>query len=163
MICNHAAFHNELQGEGILELNQNCLLSIKNIQLDEHKIYEDLSNEILIPKINHSALIKFHSEQLKINKHEFIQSNFTELRQMLADTRNFSIHKLNQHDVHHYFLIYIFVILFIVFAVVILVKYKAIKLRFPIPAPRRIPMPTISGRENVAIQNESQHIYALPT
>lgn len=161
-VCNHAAFHDELQGEGVLSLNQNCMLIIRDIQLDAHRDIEEPSGEILVPSFNHSALIKFHSNKLKLDNHDFVQSNFTELRNMMIDAKNFSINKLNQHAIHHS-INYIFVIICIACIIYIYVKYQPIKIRAPIPAVRRISMPTLAGRENVAVSNESSNVYATAT
>lgn len=168
-VCDDSAFYDELQGEGIIELNQNCVLSIQNIQLEAHRIINDATHEIIVPRLNHSSLLEFHSNQLELSKHDFVHSNFTELKNMLSNIKEGSLYKLNHHDVHHYSITYVLVILFIIYAIYMSIKYRAIRGRIPnqsvralpsvpsepsvpIPAVRRISMPNLSGRENVEMQ-----------
>lgn len=108
--CNNKAIYDDLQGEGISELSQNCVLSIKNIQLDANRIIEDAENEVIVPRIDHSVLMDIHSNKLELSKQNFIESNFTQLREMLINVRENSIHKLNHHDIHHYSIVYFIIV-----------------------------------------------------
>lgn len=168
--CDNEAIHDELQGEGILELNQKCTLSIKNIQLDSNRVFDESDNEIIVPKVDHSVLLEIQSNDLDYSKHDFIQSNFTELRDMLKDAGKNHIHNLNRHDIHHYSAVYLIITLgLIYFGIKIIIKNKERipnvlnQSNAPVPAVRRIPMPTLSGRENVAMQNIEETLYASAT
>lgn len=95
-ICDNSAFYDELQGEGIIELNQNFVLSIQNVQLEAHRIISDAIHAIIVPRLNHSSLLEFHSKRLELSKHDFIGSNFTELKNMLENDKKGLLHKLNR-------------------------------------------------------------------
>lgn len=58
IVCDSLAFNDELQGEGILELNANCMIRNEHVQLDAHMVINGKPNEIVIPRINHIALLE---------------------------------------------------------------------------------------------------------
>lgn len=115
--------------------------------------------EIVIPLIDHTSLIMNHLTT-KIEFDKYVQSNFSEIDNRLHEIKNNlklpDIHPPNFHDAHHYSVTYALVISLVVCFVIIWRKFGAIQapaVRAILPnvlADRRITMPTIFVRENVA-------------
>lgn len=158
VICGEIVLHPELEGEGIISINDKCRLKTLNSEqeiLTKFNI-DDKSREIILPKFPHFVVpdAKFKidtddDEELEISTNNY---NFTQLFVMLNETKlNTKLpNELNVHDIHHYTTLYLIVIVMIVFiswyCITTKIKRKQRNvIEIPIPAPRRmVSMPDIS-------------------
>lgn len=138
-----------------MTLNSNCVIQGNNFQLEPKRLFSSNNSEILIPSINHTALIMNYSSD-KIGFHEYVRSNFSAIDRQLGEIKKNSVlphSKLpNVHDIHHYIMTYIIIFCVIVcfcFAWRKLNKLQSQAIQSFIPN-RRISMPVLFARENVA-------------
>lgn len=152
VICNEVVNHEQLSGEGILELSPRCYL--KNINFQLHANLE-LNNapQITIPKLKFENNSDWGVQSINLEENSkfnvtFLAHNFREIENRLNATRdNLHLNSVNAHDVHHYTLIYSCMI----GIMVLLFYYRKAR-----PG-KLIPMPSIifPGPQNV---DDSQHI-----
>lgn len=93
------------------------MLSVKNVQLEAHHVFDGSSKEIIVRRLNHSSLLEFHSDKLEVSRHDYVRANVTEMKKMLATIREGSLYNINHHDIHHYSVTYILVVLFVMYAI----------------------------------------------
>lgn len=152
IVCDGFTMNDELLGEGILNLNENCIIRDNYFQIDSHKTLSSNAMEIIVPKISHSLMNELHFKTLANMTHQSLQRNITILENKLDEIREgFTLNQeLNGHDIHHYSLAYISIVS-LTTAAILYLRYR-IKNKKPIPAPRRISMPSIElGAENVSV------------
>lgn len=155
IICGPIVSHELLSGEGILTLDPNCVIQTQYFQLEPKHIFSSNNSEILIPSINHSDLILSHSTDI-IGFHEYVRSNFTAIEQQIEEIKKNSqlphAKLTNVHDMHHYVMTYVIIICVIVCGFFIWRKLNSLPVQAiqSLLANRRISMPVLFARENVA-------------
>lgn len=141
IICLNAVVHEELAGEGILELNSRCTLRNTQIKLQASCIINEKSLDIRIPIFS-----EFSTGSLtnKINGYKhvsdqnisdiLIPNDFTMLENTLNITKhNSHLKKLDTHDVHHYVTIYICIFSIVILFCLYICKNRIYMSRLSLP------------------------------
>lgn len=152
IICNNIIYHDELNGEGILDLKQGCIMKNHEFQLETKQTFSNNQFEILIPTINHSILVQTHDTEY-VNVHEYVQSNFSFIHDKLSEIKGQSVFTTpNVHDAHHYVMTYLIVMCICIVIIIVFRKFKKIDIKFTSPTflTRRVTMPAVFARENVS-------------
>lgn len=158
IICGSVVFHEELSGEGLLTLNLNCIIQTQHFLLEPKRIFSSNSSEILIPSINHTELIMNHSIDT-IGFHDYVHSNFSKIDHQISEIKeNLQLPHptlANVHDMHHYTMTYIIISCVIIGFVYVWRKISNLRIENPraVLINRRISMPVLFARENVAATN----------
>lgn len=109
--CNDIVNHHELNGDGILILNKNCIIKENSLILTGQRIIDNESTPIIMPKtlIHIDTLTKqsLQSFNVAFNHSEVLTHNFKKIDKELVDIKQQQqFTTVNAHDIHHYFLIY---------------------------------------------------------
>lgn len=86
IICGSTVSHEELNGEGILTLDMDCVIQAQYFQLEPKRIFATNNSKILIPSINHTELIMRHSIDM-IGFHEYVRSKFSAIDQQIDEIK----------------------------------------------------------------------------
>lgn len=140
-ICDDRLLRHKFRGCGILTLQSNCILKG---DVNQISVSNEISNAGItlspVPEVwndNINQPTKFAHHESESNQFHFLNNtaNLTKQIHILETT------KLNYHDIHHYGIIYFWIICCICAFVFIMGRVKL---------PRMVPMPNLPPPENVA-------------
>lgn len=148
--CNDIVNHHELNGEGILILNQNCIFKENSIILTGQRVMDNEITPIIMPKtliqidtITNQALSVPNSA---FNHSEVVAHNFKQIdKQLAAIKQQQQFTTINAHDIHHYGIIYVSIVLVLAFVI-----YKKCKTQSRSVTTKRCrSLPELSRPQNV--------------
>lgn len=154
-ICHDGVRREMIQGSGLLKFDQNCTVRNFDMEIRSRKSFNGRQISVLVPKIE-----KHHAHEIKWEKtltpSNWSSTNIDELKKTIEIIRKNSspTFQLNQHDIHHYSVLYVLIVAFIAFCTFSYFKLKKISTlsKVPVPSlgsgvpialPRRISMPSI--------------------
>ncbi len=104
-----------IQGSGLIEIPMQCMIQSENIELMAENRY-NMENPIIInPALNISTLIDTSKEIIQQNFSSFpdhhISFELDKLRNAIdRQKENLKTEKINNHDIHHYALLYTIIV-----------------------------------------------------
>lgn len=161
LVCDDGVHRTHVTGSGMLRFNENCTIRNFDIEINGKKSFNGKEIEILIPNLS-----EFHEHTVQL-KHVSTESNLTltdfdELEKTIETIKlQSNLPFLNNHDIHHYIMLYILVAIIVVLALFATYHFNKFKRSFeqkmPTPAPRRISMPNIQCKSECATTPEDSN------
>lgn len=157
IICKNQLTHQQIRGEGIIELQPHCSIRHAMTELTTRNNYEDTISESILPELNIATEIENYRQKHDPKLMVFRKTNITTLDEMIQNTKNQEERlpaQLDVHDLHHYGLGYTLVLVIVAYIVFRFIRYRRgnrpdIRIQMePLRAVRPISMPDLR-RENV--------------
>lgn len=133
-VCRDGVFRKQIKGSGLLRFDQNCTVRNFDIEINGKRSLHGRQIDVMIPKIG-----KYQEKSMKW-EHTSVRSNWStasidELREAIEVIGNntFLPTQINQHDVHHYFALYVLMLVFVAFFVYAYFKFDKWKKRLNAP------------------------------
>lgn len=128
VICGDNVSHEEVEGDGIFELGNQCIMRTDKFVIEsKYTINNNNTNKIIIPKFLHDNLLS--KKRIENGKENMVKNDsetninleIENLEKMIQNIEENS--SLNNHDIHHYTISYTTVAVVLIFIVLIL-RYK---------------------------------------
>lgn len=160
IICDNDIEHQNIEGEGILSIQQKCILKHDTMELSGMGSYEHEIKGSILPQLNLSSEMTKKQHRQENTQPKYIKPEWNTTEEKLRNDRENEQElpeNLDIHDIHHYSLGYttiiIVVIFFAYFYFMQIKPMRAIRRQIPMlqqgqPQRRTISMPNIA-RENV--------------
>lgn len=127
-ICKDMVSHQVVEGEGIMDLNDDCIIKNVDFQMDSKLTLSNRSNEItLLPNISVVDFGVINLSKMDLTKVNHSRANFSLSEVMIRDIKDNLGFENNVHDIHHYGMIYVIIIAVAIMGIYFMYKLKITK------------------------------------